>query len=55
MQQFNHEDMPNVIERRNRREDKLSIGIFIAVPCILIILTLFSPTNAHFIEYIKSH
>jgi hypothetical protein len=27
--------------------------IFIVVPCILIILKLFSPTNAHFIEHIK--
>jgi hypothetical protein len=27
--------------------------IFIVVPCIVIILKLFSPTNAHFIERIK--
>jgi hypothetical protein len=27
--------------------------IFIVVPCILIILKLFSPTNAHLIEHIK--
>jgi hypothetical protein len=32
---------------------KCIYNFFIVVPCILIILKLFSPTNAHFIEHIK--
>jgi hypothetical protein len=31
----------------------VSEDFFIVVPCILIILKLFSPTNAHFIEHTK--
>jgi hypothetical protein len=32
---------------------RVSITIFIVVPCILIILKFFSPTNANFIKHIK--
>jgi hypothetical protein len=31
----------------------VALVIFIVVPCILVILKFFSPTNAHFIEHIK--
>jgi hypothetical protein len=34
-------------------ETKVKHFFVVVVPCILIILKFFSPTNAHFIEHIK--